>query len=109
MCSMTKITAVAVLLGVALAGCSDLYLDRRDTVSLASGEAMAADRVTHMIDPWPAVSGNRDIASNGQRAAAAAARYRTGHVTPPINATTSSAAYARQAQPVGDGSATAVK
>jgi hypothetical protein len=54
---------------------------------------MAANRVTQMIDPWPAASGNRNIAYNGEKAAVAAERYRTGRVIPPVNVTTSSAAY----------------
>jgi hypothetical protein len=81
-----------------LGGCSDIYFDRRDTVSLASGEAMAANRVTHMVDPWPVASGQRNIAYNGEKAAAASERYRTGRVIPPVNAMTSSAAY-NQAPP----------
>jgi len=84
----TRTSLALTLAGLVLGGCSE-YLDRRDTISLASGEAMAANRVAHMVDPWPAASGNRDIASNGQRAATAAARYRTGRVIPPRNATTS--------------------
>jgi hypothetical protein len=87
-----------VLVGVTLAGCSDLYFDRRDTISLVSGEAMSAYRVTYMIDPWPANAANRNIAYNGEKAAVAAERYRTGRVIPPVNATTSSAAYSQAAQ-----------
>jgi hypothetical protein len=89
---------VAVLLGAALGGCSDIYFDRRDTISLVSGESMAANRVTHTIDPWSAASGNRNIAYNGEKAAVAAERYRTGRVIPPVNATTSSASYSQAAQ-----------
>ncbi len=33
------------------------------------GEAMAANRVTQVIDPWPAASGRNNIAYNGERAA----------------------------------------
>jgi hypothetical protein len=88
MSSATRTIVVTALLGMMLGGCSE-YFDRRDTVSLASGEAMAANRVTQMVDPWPAVSGNRNIASSGERAAAASARYRTGRVIQPRNATTS--------------------
>jgi hypothetical protein len=47
-----------------------------------------------MIDPWPVASGRRNIAYSGEKAATAAERYRTGRVIPPVNATTSSAAYA---------------
>ena len=59
---------------------------------------MAANRVTHTIDPWSLASGNRNIAYNGEKAAVAAQRYRTGRVIPPINATTSSAAYGQAQQ-----------
>jgi hypothetical protein len=85
------------LLALGLGACSE-YLDRRDTISIVSGEAMAANRVTHMIDPWPPVSGRRAIAYSGEKAAAASERYRTGRVIPPVNATTSSAAYAQARQ-----------
>jgi hypothetical protein len=104
--SATKLLVASTLLGLTLGGCSDIYFDRRDTISLVSGEAMAANRVTHTIDPWSSASGNRNIAYNGEKAAAAAARYRTGRVIPPVNATTSSAAYNRQqAQSAGDSQA----
>ena len=93
-----RLPAVAVVLGLALSGCSDLYHDRRDAISLVSGEAMAANRVTHTIDPWPPHAENRNIAYNGERAATASERYRTGRVIPPVNATTSSAAYSQAAQ-----------
>ena len=94
----TRTIAAAALLGVTLGGCSDIYFDRRETVSLASGEAMAANRVTHTIDPWPPASAKRDIAYNGEKAAAASERYRTGCVIQPVNAITSSAAYTQAQQ-----------
>ena len=97
MSSRSRIKAaalVAVALGcVALAGCSDIYYDRRETVALHAGDAMAANRVTQMIDPWSRASGNRNIAFNGEKMQTAAERYRTGRVIPPVNATTSSVAY----------------
>ena len=96
--SVTRAFVVAALLGAMLGGCSDLYTDRRDTVSLHSGEAIAANRVTMMVDPWPPASGNRNIAYNGEKAATASERYRTGRIIPPVNATTSSAAYAAAQQ-----------
>jgi hypothetical protein len=95
----TRTIVAAALLGVMLGGCSENYLDRRDTISLVSGEAMAANRVTQMIDPWPAASGNRTIAYNGQVAASASERYRTGKVTKPVSATTSSASYSQSQSP----------
>jgi hypothetical protein len=96
--SATKLLVAGALLGATLSGCSDIYFDRRDTISLVSGEAMAANRVTHTVDPWSRASGNSNIAYSGEKAAVAAERYRTGRVIPPVNATTSSASYAAAAQ-----------
>lgn len=94
----SKALTIAVLLGTVLGGCSDIYYDRRETISVVSGEANAANRVTHMIDPWPAASGRREIAYSGERMQTAHERYRTGCVTKPINATTSSSGYSADAQ-----------
>jgi hypothetical protein len=95
MCSrfVTRTLAAAVIAATlcgSLGGCSEYYFDRRDSVTLYSGEAMAANRVTQTIDPWSPASGNRNIAYNGEKAAVASERYRTGRVIPPANALTSS-------------------
>ena len=96
----TKLAALAaVTLGCAiLGGCSDLYLDRRETVALHAGDAMAVNRVTMMIDPWSRASGQREIAFNGEKMQTAVERYRAGRVIPPVNATTSSFAHAQAQQ-----------
>ncbi len=96
-----------------LAGCSDIYLDHRDTVGLSGGDAVAANEITQMVDPWPPRSGNNNIAFNGQRMQAAVERYRNNRVIPPVSATTSaiSVAPAEAAPPAlgggGGGAATA--
>ena len=77
----------------ALGGCTDMYLDRRDTVSFAAGDAVAANKVTHMVDPWPARAGDRNIAFDGERMQMAAERYRTDKVKPPAGTGTSSVKY----------------
>ena len=92
--SATRTIVATGLLGAMLGGCSEYYFDRRDTITLYSGDAVATNRVTQMIDPWPVASGRRNIAYSGEKAAIASERYRTGRVIPPVNATTSSAAYA---------------
>ena len=51
--------------GSLLAGCSDIYYDRRETVSFAANDAVASAQATQTIDPWPPASANRNIASNG--------------------------------------------
>jgi hypothetical protein len=86
------------VLGLALAGCSDIYYDRRETIALHAGDAMATNRVTHTIDPWSRASANRNIAFNGEKMQTAAERYRTGRVIPPVNATTSSVSYSQAQQ-----------
>lgn len=91
--------------GLALTGCSDIYTDRRETVALHSGDAMAANRVTHTIDPWSPASANRNIAFNGEKMQSAQERYRTNRVIPPVNATTSSVQYSQAAQAAQSASA----
>jgi hypothetical protein len=85
---VARTIAAAVTLGTVLAGCSDLYYDRRDTIALSSGDAVAANEIAQTIDPWPPQSGNTHIATNGQRMQSAIERYRTNKVTPPVNPTT---------------------
>ena len=36
-----------------VAGCSEMYYDRRETVSLGAGDAVATNKVAQMVDPWP--------------------------------------------------------
>lgn len=72
-----------------LAGCSE-YLDRRDTNSLQSGNAVQTNKITQMVDPWPRASADRNIASNGVVMQSAVERYRTGRVIPPNSTGTSS-------------------
>jgi hypothetical protein len=90
--------------GGMLGGCSDIYYDRRDSISLASGDAVASNKTVQMVDPWPAHSVRRDIAFNGEKMQTAVERYRTGRIIPPVNATTSSVAY-QQAQQAANSSA----
>ena len=87
----------------ALAGCSDIYFDRRESISLAAGDDTYSNQVTHMVDPWPANSANRNISYNGEKMAGAVERYRTNKVTPPQGATTSSAGYQAQSAPATPG------
>ena len=92
--------SVLVLTAV-LAGCAEfnayqldpIYTDRRDTIAVSAGDALAANKMTHMVDPWPRASANRNIAFNGEKMQSAVERYRTNKVIPPVGATTSSAPY----------------
>ncbi|MBI4275729.1 MAG: hypothetical protein HY659_13630 [Rhizobiales bacterium] len=81
-----------------LGGCSDIYFDRRDSIVPVAGDAVAASKVTQMVDPWPQSSANRDIAYDGEKMQSAVERYRTNRIIQPVNATTSSVAYQQAAQ-----------
>jgi hypothetical protein len=74
-----------IALGLALGGCSDMYFDRRDAVDPGAGDAVAANEVAQTIDPWPAQSGNTNIAANGQRMQSAIEHYRANTGVPPVD------------------------
>lgn len=84
---------VALVSLIALGGCSD-YLHRNDTLSWQSGNAVQGNKVTQMVDPWPAVAANRDIAFDGAVMQTAMTRYRTGRVIQPKGLSSESAAAA---------------
>ena len=90
--SRTKLLA-AIALASVLGGCSDIYYDRRESISPGAGDSVMANRVVHTIDPWPANVGNQKIAFDGQRIQAAQERYRQNKVIPPVSISTSSASF----------------
>jgi hypothetical protein len=94
-------------LGGTLAGCSDIYYDRRESIALHAGDAMATNRVTHMVDPWPPASTNRNIAFNGQRMQTAVERHRRHSIIRPVNPVTAGAE--NQPQPPPDHTTEEVK
>ena len=59
-----------------LAGCAD-YLNHRDSITLAAGDAQDWNSVVHTIDPWPRASKRTDIDGDGQRTAVVMRRYST--------------------------------
>ena len=78
----SKFSVAAVLLGVMLGGCSDLYWDRRDTVAFWAGDAPASNVAIHTVDPWPPAAAKRRLTANGELMQHAAERYRTNKTTP---------------------------
>jgi hypothetical protein len=92
-----RATAAAFGLAVVLAGCSDIYYDRRDTILFGGGDTIASNIAVQTIDPWPPGSANRHAPANGPRVAAAIKRYRTGRVFTPIGNGTSTS-YQQQQQ-----------
>jgi hypothetical protein len=95
--------AAAVALGSLAAGCSDIYYDRREGVTFAAGDAIAANQAAQTYDPWPPASANRNIEVNGWVVQAGVERYRTGRVIRPRGNSTSSAGYGNQAAPQASG------
>jgi hypothetical protein len=77
--------AICTMLVAALAGCSDIYYARRDTIALSGGDSVTANAAEQMYDPWPPYSGNTNIAFNGQKMQTAIERYRNDKVTPPTD------------------------
>jgi hypothetical protein len=75
--------AAAVMIGAAVAGCSEIYIDRRETIALGAGDGIATNKVTQMVDPWPPASTNNRIAFNGQVMQSAQDRYKRGRVITP--------------------------
>ena len=80
-----RVIVIAVAFGVLLAGCSDVYYDRRESLSLGAGDAIAANEVEQMVDPWPAHSNNRDLAFNGERMQRAVECYRKNRENQPVD------------------------
>ncbi len=59
-----------------LTGCGD-YLSRRETITSYAGDAVAANKVIHTIDPWPRSAQNTRIPANAERMQRVHERYRT--------------------------------
>ncbi len=71
------VAAGAILLG--LSGCSNVgqYLDRRDTVTFGAGDAVRANVVAQVIDPWPARVWDQNIVYEGEHMGRVIRRYQT--------------------------------
>lgn len=58
-------------------GCAE-YIDRKNTIAFSAGNAVQTNIVTHVTDPWPAHSRNKNFAADGQRMQRAVENYRCG-------------------------------
>jgi hypothetical protein len=52
------------------------WFERRDTVTLQAGDAVAANKAIQMADPWPPYVGSRDIPFSGIKMDQAIDRYK---------------------------------
>jgi hypothetical protein len=107
--SGTKGIAAVVVIAAAVAGCSEIYYDRRETVAPGAGDAVATNKVTHTIDPWSRASSNNRIAANGMLMQSAQDRYNRGKVITPVLPTSASKDYLSiQSQAASTQSATSI-
>ena len=83
--SAVRAAAALVTLGALVAGCSDIYYARRETVALGAEDAVASNMVEEMVDPWPRYSNNNNLAFNGERMQRAVECYRKDKVTQPAD------------------------
>lgn len=71
--ALTFIVATALL----TTACAE-YVSRRETVGFAAGDAVAANKVLQIIDPWDRRASWTDIDQDGNRAVRAVDTYRSG-------------------------------
>ena len=78
----SKLSLAGVVLAMMLGGCSDIYLDHRDSIAFHAGDAPASNVAIHTVVPWPPVAARRRLTANGELMQKAAERYRTNKTTP---------------------------
>jgi hypothetical protein len=61
---------------------SNRYAERKDTIDLGAGDAVASNAAVQIPTPWPRYSNDTTIAMDGERIARAVARYREGEKQP---------------------------
>jgi hypothetical protein len=69
--------ALALALAATAAGCTE-FVERRETIAFHAGNAVAANKAIHMIDPWPAAAARTDLEVSGRRVVDAIERYEAG-------------------------------
>ena len=66
---------VAMMVPCMLSGCAD-YLNRYDSITLATGDAQRHNLMLHTVNPFNPASQNTKIEGDGARAAEVVRRYR---------------------------------
>jgi hypothetical protein len=74
------------MVGLTLSACGtqafNQYVERKDTITLSAGDAVASSSAVQIPTPWPRYSNDTTIAMDGERIARAVARYREGEQQP---------------------------
>ena len=66
--------SIGLMLPLALLGCRD-YLERKDTMNLSAGNAVAENKIVQTIDPWPPEAFKKRHKTDGKRLDTAIKRY----------------------------------
>ncbi len=66
--------AAVAFVALPLGGCAD-YLNHRDGVTLAAGDANQWNQAVHTIDPWPPGVFDTDIPDSGERTEGVIQKY----------------------------------
>jgi hypothetical protein len=74
---MRGLGVTGALLALGLAGCSE-YVERRESLTQTSGEAVARNLLVHTIDPWPIEAFDPRITSSGARMQRVVRKYECG-------------------------------
>jgi type IV pilus biogenesis protein CpaD/CtpE len=61
---------------------SNRYAERKDSIALSAGDAVASDAALQVPTPWPRYSNDTTVPMDGERIARAVARYREGEKQP---------------------------
>lgn len=94
--------ALSMLAIVLLAGCTD-HFNHDDRMTPYSGEAIAANRVAQMVDPWPASSRSPRFGTNGERMQRAMTNYKAGAAPSSSSSSSSSGSSANDGEQSGNG------
>lgn len=67
-----------ILAWAGLSACSNMYYERKDSVTISNGDSVEANKVLQIADPWPKGSQNTKIPMDPVKAAQAMYKYRCG-------------------------------
>lgn len=70
--------AIAATIGLAMLGGCRQYLEREDVISLNGGDAVAANKAMHTVDPWPPEAFKKHHNTSGKRLVVGREHYDAG-------------------------------
>lgn len=92
-----------ILAGAGLSACSNMYYERKDSITLSHGDSIETNKVLQIADPWPKGSQNTNIPMDPVKAAQAMYKYRCGVSSQGINGSFNAMSAAGMQAPTGNG------